>query len=115
MAMSRKPPAPKVSGKKQSPSKLPVRRRKPVPAPIPKSELEDLKILTFSISTLFTIGLTSDIAIAPSDPFSKVDPKSINGVFSDKCRECSKICDFSIPIKDQSAKQTKKTLLGHFI
>jgi serine/threonine-protein phosphatase 2A regulatory subunit B' len=101
--------------KQKSPSKLPVRRRKPEPKIVPKVELEELKVMTFSISTLFTIGLTSDVAIAPSDAFSKVDPKSINGVFADKCRECSKICDFSTPSKDQSAKQTKKQLLTHFV
>jgi hypothetical protein len=97
-----------------SPSRLPVRRKRKAPEEVsPKSEIEEFKIITFSMSTLFTIGI-SEITITPSNSFSTLNPKEINRVFAEKCKECMKICDFSMGIKDKAAKQTKRTLLGHF-
>jgi hypothetical protein len=110
-------PRSKFSMKKKPASRLPVRRspKKPKEIEVPKSELEGMQSQTFSISTLFTIGLFSEVQIKASDPFSKIDPKEINRVFLEKCKECSKVCDFSVGIKDQLAKKTKKDLLYHFM
>ena len=105
---------------KKSPSKLPVRKRAPpkhrkADDVVPKSEREELKTLTFNISTLFTIGVFSDVKIEMSEPFKNVNPKDYNRLFAAKCKECSKICDFSIAIKDQASKKNKKELLNHLI
>jgi hypothetical protein len=92
--------------KKKPASRLPVRRspKKPKEIEVPQSELDGMKSQTFSISTLFTIGLFSEVQIKASDPFSKIDSKEINRIFLEKCKECCKICDFSVGIKDQLAK-----------
>lgn len=105
--------------KKKSPSRLPVlkkSRRKPRDeADVPKSELDELAPITFSMSTLFTLGAFSDVTIAMSEPFTAVKPKEINQLFAEKLKECTKICDFSIGLKDQQAKKNKRELLRHFI
>jgi hypothetical protein len=82
---------------------------------VPKSELEDMKVQTIPISTLFTIGSGSDISIELTEPLSKVAPEEINRVFLEKCRECSKICDFSGVRKDLAAKNAKIALLAHLV
>lgn len=103
--------------KKKSPSRLPVLKkppRKPI-AEVPKSETEELHSITFSMSTLFTVGCFEDVTIAMSEPFTAVQPKAINQLFAEKVEECRKICDFSIGLKDQQAKKNKRELLRHFI
>ncbi|OHS97413.1 hypothetical protein TRFO_09387 [Tritrichomonas foetus] len=110
----------------KSPSKLPVRKKVPPKdgkkgkdcIAVPKSETDDeIKTMTmsFNISTLFTVGIFSDVTVNMSNPFSSADKKDYNKLFLQKCKECKKICDFSIAIKDKPAKKNKKELLHHLI
>lgn len=105
-----------MSEKKASPSRLPVRKsRKKGEVEVPKCETEELKTITFAMSTLFGLSFLGDINIAMSDPLTDVHPKEVNKTFTSKCEECCKICDFSIGIKDKQAKKNKRELLRHFI
>lgn len=104
--------------KKSSPTKspgkrsqIPVRKKK---EEVPKSEISEFKMMTFAVSTLFNGGF-EEITIAPSKCFAEVDPKEYNNVFAQKVKECQKICDFSIGIKDVVAKKTKSDLLKDII
>lgn len=107
--------------KPKNQSKLPVRKKvQPkkivLEEKVPPSETEEeVKTMTFNMSTLFNIGAFSDITINMSEPFSSANPKEYNKLFNKKVKECRKICDFSIKIKDQPAKKNKKDLLHHFI
>ncbi|KAK8858004.1 hypothetical protein M9Y10_013104 [Tritrichomonas musculus] len=107
--------------KPKSQSKLPIRKKVHpkkivLEEKVPPSETEEeIKTMTFNMSTLFTIGVFSDITINMSEPFSSANPKDYNKLFFQKVKECRKICDFSLKIKDQPAKKNKKELLHHFI
>lgn len=109
------------NSKPKSQSKLPVRKKvQPkkmvLEEKVPLSETaEEVKTITFNMSTLFNIDVFSDVTINMSEPFSSANPKEYNKLFLQKVKECRKICDFSIKIKDQTAKKNKKDLLHHFI
>lgn len=88
-------------------SQIPVRRKK---EEVPKSEISEFKVMTFAVSTLFNAGF-EEVTITPSKSFTEIDPKEYNTVFAQKVKECQKICDFSIGVKDVVAKKTKSDLL----
>lgn len=92
-------------------TKIPTRAKK---EPTPKSEENEFKMLTFPVSTLFTLGF-SDIVIEKSKPFREADPKEYNSLFLSKVKEATKICDFSIAIKDVEPKNVKTTLLNDIV
>lgn len=120
MTSAKVPQKPKLVKKVKSPSKLPIRKKAPpkhiIEEMVPKSETpEEMKTMTFNMSTLFTIGVFSVITIDMTPPFSKINPKDYNKTFVSKVKECRKICDFSIGLKDKQAKKNKKELLHHII
>ena len=88
-------------------SQIPTRKKKEV---VPKSEVTEFKMMTFAISTLFNGGF-DEIQIQSSKHFSEITPKEYNSTFATKVKECRKICDFSIAIKDQQSKKVKTELL----
>ena len=100
--------------KSNSPSKSPTRKSQ-IPTrkkkqEVPKSEEKEFKMMTFAISTLFNGGF-DEVQIQPSKHFSEITPKEYNSTFAAKVKECRKICDFSIAIKDQQSKKVKTDLL----
>ena len=88
-------------------SQIPMRKKKEV---IPKSEVSEFKMITFAVSTLFNGGF-DEVKIEPSKHFADVTPKEYNSLFTQKVKECKKICDFSVAIKDQNSKKIKMELL----
>lgn len=97
-------------------SMIPKRKKKKEEeVPMGETDIEmKTMTMTFAISTLFTLDF-HDVTIKMSEPFSEIDPKDYNTVFAQKCKECCKICDFSIKIKDVEAKKHKAYLLHHII
>jgi serine/threonine-protein phosphatase 2A regulatory subunit B' len=58
---------------------------------------------------------SDELSIQGTKAFSEIPPKDCRNIFVHKCKECSKICDWSVVIKDQPAKKTKSELLCHFM
>lgn len=82
---------------------------------VPMSEMADeMKTKTFNISTLFRMTF-SDVKIELTPDFRDLDEKEFNTMFANKVKECKKICDWSIGIKDVEAKKNKKILLIQLI
>lgn len=79
---------------------------------VPKADPEANINKTFTFST-HNNASTEDLVIKGSKAFSEIPPKDIRTVFHHKCRECSKICNFSSPTKDSKAKTAKQHLLKH--
>ena len=72
--------------------------------------------LNFNKTVYFSSHLSyseSDIQIIMSRSFSEIPPKEVRTVFYQKCKECTKICDFSSDFKDSKAKSNKAALLKH--
>ena len=93
-------------------SSLSKRKKEP---DVPMSEMADeMKTKTFNISTLFRMTF-SDVKIELTPDFRDLDEKEYNTMFINKVKECKKICDWSIGIKDVEAKKNKKILLIQLI
>ncbi|OHS95898.1 hypothetical protein TRFO_10312 [Tritrichomonas foetus] len=93
-------------------SNIPLRKKEPE---VPASELSDeMKTRTFNISTLFRMTF-ADVTIELSPSFVELEPKEYNTAFAQKVKECKKLCDWSIGIKDVEAKKNKKILLIQLI
>lgn len=97
---------------KEHHSNLPKRKKEP---DVPMSEMADeMKTKTFNISTLFRMTF-SDVKIELTPDFRDLEEKEFNTMFINKVKECKKICDWSIGIKDVEAKKNKKILLIQLI
>ena len=73
---------------------------------------ESLACVTLSVSTLLADSFNG-VQISMSPPFTMIEEIDYNKQFIQKCKECSKICDFSIAIKDVTPKGNKTILLKH--
>lgn len=98
-------------------SKLPALRpakgpKKAEKRAVPKAEMDMDVDKTVSLSTLRSTDGREAI-IKPSKAFTECPPKEQQNLFLQKCKECCKICDFSSPLIEQKAKQTKAALLKH--
>lgn len=76
----------------------------------PKVETELNMCKTFMFSTHFR-NSNEDIRIYCSKDFAEVSLKDTRNLIIEKCKECSKICDFTSEAKDYKAKSNKSTLL----
>lgn len=77
---------------------------------MPKVETELNMNKTVIFSTHFR-NSNEDIRIYCSKDFAEVSLKDTRNLLIDKCKECSKICDFTSEAKDSKAKTNKSTLL----
>jgi hypothetical protein len=89
------------------PSPTPCSRRVPVADELPPT-------VTVVFST-HSAQSPAEIAIQSSKPFSDVPPKDIRPIFLSKCKECAKLCDWSLSAKDVKAKAVKTALLKQII
>ena len=80
-------------------------------SPIIDPELGENQIMYSSHKNFYK----RDITINLSPPFTEIPPKDWRNFFKQKCNECCKICDFTNPNKDVTAKLNKSTLLKHII
>jgi hypothetical protein len=78
----------------------------------PKGELGLTIDLTFHFSARHPTR-KGDLEIKGSRHFKDVEAKDYLKLFLHKCEECSKLCDFETPEKDEKAKITKTQLLRH--
>lgn len=79
---------------------------------IPKAELGLTVDLTFNWSAKFG-HREGDIVIKGSKAFDEMPANEYQKLFLHKCKECTKLCDFSSPNIDGKAKVTKTLLLKH--
>jgi hypothetical protein len=79
----------------------------------PKSELDDFKGQTFFVSTIhgFNVG---DVHIEQLPALEAAAEGDFKALFSKKCAECSKLCDFSQSLKDCNSKELKASYLLEF-
>jgi hypothetical protein len=77
---------------------------------VPKSELQDFEPKTFLISTLHGLDF-GNVKIAIVSALDAASDSDFPTVFTQKCSECSKICDFSMPLADSAAKEQKSRYL----
>lgn len=80
---------------------------------VPKSEREDFKTKTFLISTLHSLSV-GETTINDIPALESVDEKEFKTTFTQKCKECSKLCDFSSDKKEKEAKTKKSEYLTEF-
>jgi hypothetical protein len=78
----------------------------------PKAEMGLTVDLTFHFSARHPTR-EGDLSIKGSRPFKDVESKDYVKLFTHKCEQCSKLCDFETPEKDEKAKVTKTQLLRH--
>jgi hypothetical protein len=76
----------------------------------PKSELEDFKQKTFLVSTIHCLCLDS-LTIDPLPALDASTDSDFPDLFTKKCEQCSKLCDFSLETKDTQAKEDKAKYL----
>lgn len=82
---------------------------------VPKAELGDeMKTKSFNISTLFRMTF-ADVSVELTPDFKGIEVSEYDQAFLRKVKECKKICDWSIGIKDVEAKKNKKFLLIQLI
>jgi hypothetical protein len=58
---------------------------------------------------------SSEVTISMTKPFSEIPPKDCRAAFLEKCKECTKICDWSVATNDVKGKAAKTHLLKHII
>lgn len=79
---------------------------------VPKSDMEIETEIKIEFSTHIRSG-HNDIQILFSPSFNDIPPKDARTIFTKKCQECSRICDFSKNTRDVNAKSIKTQLLTH--
>lgn len=81
---------------------------------VPESEIDgEFKPMLSTITTLLNLNQTI-IKIEEVPLFRDAPKGKLKEVFAAKCKECSKICDFSSNSKDEQAKKDKKLHLQDF-